>query len=102
MAARSEHDRRYNYAHKQARKRWDVIVQQGGVNCHRCKKTILPGTRWHLDHHDDGTGSSPSHMACNAATAKIWRDKALGIDQPACPDPNCTGTPGPNHYHWFV
>lgn len=94
MPAKSEHDRRYDYAHKQARKRWDVIVQQGGVNCHRCGTPIAPGTRWHLDHHDDGTGSSPSHSRCNTATSKIWRDKALGRDtNEYCP----CGQP----YAWF-
>lgn len=78
MAAKSEHDRRYDYAHKQARKKWDALVQLGGINCHRCKKPILPGTKWHLDHHDDGTASSPSHASCNTATARIWKDRALG------------------------
>lgn len=94
MAAKSAHDRRYDYAHKQARKRWDAIVQQGGVNCHRCRKPILPGTRWHLDHHDDGTGSSPSHAKCNTATARIWKDKALGTDS----NEYC---PCGNSYAWF-
>lgn len=94
--AKSAHDRKYNYAHKQARKKWDQLVQAGGVNCHRCSKPIHPGTRWHLDHHDDGTGSSPSHARCNLGTAKIWRDKALGRTTPSAGYCPCGNT-----YAWF-
>jgi len=98
MVAKSAHDRKYDYAHKKRRKQWVPIVEAGGVRCHRCNKPIQPGTPWHLDHHDDGSGSSPSHRACNAATARIWRDKALGIDS----TPNDGYCPCGQPYAWFT
>jgi hypothetical protein len=50
--------------------RWEPIVESGYASCCRCGFPIVPGTRWHLDHRDDGLGYlGPSHAACNLRAA---------------------------------
>ena len=49
------------------RQRLDPVVQTGTVPCARCGELIEPGSKWQLDHRDDGRGwLGPSHASCNA------------------------------------
>lgn len=52
--------------HKALRKRYSVLVEAGLTVCTRCKRPIVPGTAWDLDHRDDRSGyRGPSHQRCN-------------------------------------
>ena len=58
---------RYNGPHREMRRRLDPVVQLGETPCVRCGELTEPGSRWHLDHRDDGRGwLGPSHASCNA------------------------------------
>ena len=49
------------------RRRLEPVVALGETPCVRCGELIEPGSKWHLDHRDDGRGwLSPSHASCNA------------------------------------
>jgi hypothetical protein len=62
--------RGYGARHQAERKRWDLLVQTGTVHCVRCGHLIVPGTRWHLDHEDDGLHyRGPAHARCNLRAA---------------------------------
>ena len=52
------------------RRRWEVSVRAGVVNCARCGQLIEAGALWDLGHVDgDRTRwSGPEHRACNRAT----------------------------------
>ena len=52
------------------RRRWEVSVRAGVVNCARCGQLIEAGALWDLGHVDgDRTRwSGPAHRACNRAT----------------------------------
>lgn len=63
--------RGYGYRHQQERKRWEPIVQAGGVECHAevCfmpSRAIDPGEEWDLGHTLDRTDwTGPEHRYCN-------------------------------------
>lgn len=63
----------YGRKHQNERKRWEPIVAAGNVRCARCRKLILPGMAWHLDHAPGKRGYlGPSHAKCNVvAGAKL-------------------------------
>lgn len=55
-----------NPVHRRLRKSLAPLVAAGGATCSRCRRQILPGERWHLDHSDDGrTYNGPAHAVCN-------------------------------------
>ena len=61
---------RYGQRHRLERERWRGAVELGQVACARCGRMIVPGTRWHLDHTEDGSGwLGPSHAHCNLLVA---------------------------------
>jgi hypothetical protein len=62
--------RGYGHRHQQERRRWDLLVQTGTVPCVRCGYLIPAGSRWHLDHEDDGIHyRGPAHSRCNVVAA---------------------------------
>jgi len=63
--------RGYGKAHKRLREQWAPLVAAGGVNCWRCGRQILPGTKWHLGHHDWNRSiyQGPEHAQCNLSGA---------------------------------
>lgn len=69
--------RGYGWRHQQERARYAPLVAAGRAICPRCRKLILPGTPWDLDHidHPDahrlGLYQGPSHASCNRSAA--WR-----------------------------
>jgi hypothetical protein len=66
MREDSREARGYGLRHKRARAGWERKVRTGKVACARCKKPIIPGQPWHLDHTDDREGYlGPSHAICN-------------------------------------
>lgn len=72
----------YGYQHQKERARWKPIVEAGGVNCARCGNPIIPGTKWHLDHNDNGEGyRGASHATCNVATSKIHKERADALQR---------------------
>jgi hypothetical protein len=69
---------RYGVAHKTMRKRLAPVVARGTVECVRCGELIEPGSKWELDHRDDGHGwLGPSHQSCNARAG--W-EKMVGAN----------------------
>lgn len=73
MAAptRSTTERGYGAAHRAERKRWETLVQAGGVYCARqgpkCTgQPIDPDQPWDLGHNDDRTQwTGPECIPCN-------------------------------------
>ena len=65
--ARGTRQRRgYDVRHYRLRDQWRPKVERCEVDCARCRRRILPGQEWALDHTDDRTGYlGPSHKACN-------------------------------------
>lgn len=62
----SRQQRGYDRRHEQLREGLKPTVELGTTRCARCKKPILPGQEWALDHTDDRTGYlGPSHSTCN-------------------------------------
>jgi hypothetical protein len=58
--------RGYGLSHKAERKRWEPMVDRGGVTCTRCGEPIEPGRPWDLGHTDDRKGwTGPEHLTCN-------------------------------------
>jgi len=56
----------YGQAHRNQRAQWEPLVASGQVRCARCRRPILPGQDWHLDHAADRlTYLGPSHAGCN-------------------------------------
>lgn len=57
----------------EARAYWRPIVEDGGVVCWRCRRPILPGTRWTVGHVIDRAQGGPKtrgnelpeHPRCN-------------------------------------
>jgi hypothetical protein len=69
-ATKTRETRGYGSRHKAERRRWEPLVQAGVVDCVRCGLLIPPGTRWHLDHEDDGLHyRGPAHAMCNMRAA---------------------------------
>lgn len=57
-------DPKYSGEHQAIRRAMAPYVP--GTPCTRCRRIILPGQPWHLDHNDDGVGyRGPSHRWCN-------------------------------------
>jgi hypothetical protein len=79
--------RGYGSRHQAERKRWKLVVESGAAVCVRCGLPIVPGTRWHLDHRDDGLHYlGPAHAICNLRAAakrgnELMRAK-LALSQP--------------------
>jgi hypothetical protein len=73
--------RRYGVVHRKNRQRWARLVDAGSVSCVRCGNAISPGSEWHLDHDDEGTGYlGPAHARCNtSAGGRIGRERQLGL-----------------------
>lgn len=63
----------YGNKHQLERKRWKAIIDESGARCARCRRPILPGMAWHLDHAPGKRGYlGPSHARCNVvAGAKL-------------------------------
>jgi hypothetical protein len=62
--------RGYGARHQAERRKWEPLVQAGVCTCVRCGFPIPPGTRWHLDHADDGIHyRGPAHARCNLIAA---------------------------------
>jgi hypothetical protein len=60
----------YGNEHQELRKRWARKVAAGAVLCARCRRPIVPGTPWDLDHAPGKAGYlGPSHRRCNRATS---------------------------------
>jgi len=58
--------RGYGAAHQAERKRWAKAVEQGAVRCSRCRRLIIPGVPWDLDHSDDRSAYlGPACRSCN-------------------------------------
>jgi len=58
----------YGHKHQQTRARLLPYVELGMYMCARCRKRILPGQPWDLDHNETRTGYlGPSHRHCNRA-----------------------------------
>jgi hypothetical protein len=67
---------RYGPAHRELRRRLEPVVQAGKATCARCSEPIEPGSKWELDHRDDGKGwLGPSHRGCNRSAG--W-EKMVG------------------------
>ena len=66
-------DRRYQRRHQNARAEWQAIIDRQGATCARCRRAIVPGMKWDLDHADDRVSYlGPSHARCNrVAGAKL-------------------------------
>ena len=74
------HSARYGPQHKRLRAAWAVVVLEGRATCVRCHVAIPPGTRWDLDHTDDGRGYlGPSHHSCNRRAGAIKRNTERGL-----------------------
>lgn len=86
MPARQGRNRRYGYAHKQARKQWAFRVARGVVHCWRCGGWIPPGAAWDLGHMPRG-GRHPEHRRCNRSDGGKQRAAQLyGKTDPGAPD----------------
>jgi len=60
--------RGYDAKHKRERARVAVLVDRGQALCSRCRRLIVPGTPWDLDHTDDRAGyRGAAHRYCNRA-----------------------------------
>jgi hypothetical protein len=79
--------RGYGARHQAERRAWEPLVQTGTVLCVRCGFPILPGSRWHLDHEDDGLHYlGPSHARCNLqAAAKRGNEIRRALYAPRVP-----------------
>jgi hypothetical protein len=67
---RSTTARGYGFRHQAERRRSVPLVEAGGVLCARCHLPIPSGSRWHLDHEDDGVHyRGPAHASCNVKAA---------------------------------
>lgn len=65
-------NRKYGRHHRNARKQWAALLP---LPCTVCRRTVHPGTNWHLDHTDDGTAYlGPAHAYCNLAKAARKRN----------------------------
>jgi hypothetical protein len=53
--------------HRQVRRRWKQVVDQGKCLCWRCGRLIEPGTPWDLGHVDGSRTqyAGPEHAKCN-------------------------------------
>jgi len=81
---------RYGVVHKTLRRRLAPVVEKGTVECARCGEFIEPGSKWHLDHRDDGHGwLGPSHESCNARAGweKMVAANGNGAFRGVIPDP---------------
>jgi hypothetical protein len=67
----SERARGYGWPHQKLRKRYELFVGAGLVDCARCGQRIEPGEVWDLGHDDFDRSrySGPEHRGCNRATA---------------------------------
>jgi len=63
-------------------RRWSRDVEVGRVSCARCRRPIVPGTPWDLDHddHDRTLYLGASHRRCNRRTAA---HRAVGRPPPS-------------------
>lgn len=56
---------RYGASHQAARRAWAARLP---LPCTVCRRPVLPGSTWHLDHTDDGAGYlGPAHARCNTS-----------------------------------
>lgn len=66
--SRTTTQRGYGSSHQAERKRWEPLVQAGGIVCRRCDQPIEPAAPWDLGHNDERTAwTGPEHQACNRA-----------------------------------
>ena len=54
----------YGATHEAERRRWQPLVEAGGVPYARSGLPIVPGTAWHQDHRDDGPAAWAWAMRC--------------------------------------
>lgn len=74
--------RGYGTRHQAERKHWTPLVEAGVLDCVRCGYSILPGSRWHLDHADDGVSYlGPAHARCNLKAAARRGNKLMRAKQ---------------------
>lgn len=79
---------RYGTEHKRLRAQWKLKVDAGLVTCWRCQRWIVPGSRWHLGHSDDGrTYMGPEHARCNLKAASAEAHKRRWHSRPQ--EPTC-------------
>jgi hypothetical protein len=67
-AAKSRESRGYGTVHRRLRERYRLLIEGGAVVilCARCRRRILPGEAFDLDHAPDRTSYlGPSHRRCN-------------------------------------
>jgi hypothetical protein len=58
--------------HRRMRKALKAEVDAGRAVCCRCRRPILPGSRWHADHNDARTGYlGAAHEKCNLSAAAV-------------------------------
>src|SRR5262245_13924817 len=72
--------RGYGWTHVKTRAWWKPQVERGEIDCWRCGKPILPGTKWELGHSDvdRSVTMGPEHFICNRSSAgKRGRAKQL-------------------------
>ena len=65
----------YGAAHQRLRRRLQAIVDSGAAVCWRCRRPVLPGSRWHVGHDDVDRSQYASdepieHAACNIGARK--------------------------------
>lgn len=61
---------RYGAEHGRIRAQWKARIDAGEeVPCNRCGAPIEQGTKWHLDHDEDGSYRGPAHQFCNESAA---------------------------------
>jgi hypothetical protein len=77
--------RGYGYTHEAMRKRWQVQVSRGTVECGLCRQLIDPASTWDLSHpmDDKQLAPVPWHAYCNRSyAARVTRPRRAGRSAP--------------------
>jgi hypothetical protein len=72
--------RGYGSAHQKLRQAMSRIVMSGGAYCPHCRRLIIPGEPWDLDHTDDRSGyRGAAHRSCNRAAGARKGNRSRGL-----------------------